>query len=81
MKNFDVLDKTEQLHYITAAILRQQYTNNDILTKKVTPEFLVEEFSSVIEIEIEEREEMIHNLKAVLYTLLVEIPEKPKNKK
>jgi hypothetical protein len=81
MKNFDDLDKTEQLHYITAAILRQQYTNNDILTKKVTPEFLVEEFSSVIEIEIEEREEMIHNLKAVLYTLLVEIPEKPKNKK
>ena len=38
MKNFDDLDKTEQLHYITAAILRQQYTNNDILTKKVTPE-------------------------------------------
>jgi len=81
MKNFDDIDKTEQLHYITAAILRQQYTNNDILTKKVTPEFLVEEFSSVIEIEIEEREEMIHNLKAVLYTVLVEFPEKPKNKK
>lgn len=79
MKNFDDLDKTEQLHYITAAILRQQYTNNDILTKKVTPEILVEEFSLVIE--IEDREEMIHILKEALYTVLVEFPEKPKNKK
>lgn len=79
MKNFDDLDKTEQLHYIAAAILRQRYTNNDILTKKVTPEILVEEFSSVIE--IDDREEMIHALKAVLYTVLVEFPEKPKNKK
>jgi hypothetical protein len=79
MKNFDDLDKTEQLHYITAAILRQQYTNNDILTKKVTPEFLVKEFSLVIE--IEDREEMIHVLKEALYTVLVEFQEKPKNKK
>ena len=79
MNNFDDLDKTEQLHYITAAILRKQYTNNDILTKKVTPELLVEEFSLVVE--IDDREEMIHNLRAVLYTLLVEFPEKPKNKK
>jgi len=79
MKNFDDLDKTEQLHYITAAILRQQYTNNDILTKKVTPEILVEEFSLVIE--IEDREEMIHILKEALYTVLVEFQEKPKNKK
>ena len=79
MKNFDDLDKTEQLHYITAAILRQQYTNNDILTKKVTPEILVEEFSLVIE--IEDREEMIHVLKEALYTVLVEFQEKPKNKK
>ena len=79
MKNFDDLDKTEQLHYIAAAILRQQYTNNDILTKKVTPEILVEEVSSVIE--IEDREEMIRNARAVLYTVLVEFPEKPKNKK
>ena len=78
MKNFDDLDKTEQLHYITAAILRQQYTNNDILTKKVTPEILVEEFSLVIE--IEDREEMIHILKEALYTVLVEFPEEPKNK-
>ncbi len=45
----------------------------------MTPEILVEEFSSVIE--IDDREEMIHNLKAVLYTVLVEFPEKPKNKK
>lgn len=79
MNNFDDLDKTEQLHYITAAILRKQYTNNDILTKKVTPELLVEEFSLVVE--IDDREEMIHNLRAVLYTLLVEIPEKLKNEK
>ena len=78
MKNFDDIDKTEQLHYITAAILRQQYTNNDILTKKVTPEILVEEFSLVIE--IEDREEMIHILKEALYTVLVEFPEEPKNK-
>ena len=62
----------------------KKYTNNDILTKKLLPEFFLEEYKKMGEVltqDEEEVEDMLGRLREVLYTILVDFPDKATNKK
>jgi hypothetical protein len=90
-KTIDLNEESEltQLRYISAVLIKsymddKKYTNNDILTKKLSPEFFLEEYKktgTVLTQDEEEVEEMLGRLREVLYTILVDCPDKATNKK
>ena len=82
------LSTLTQLRYFSAALMKsymndKKYTNNDILTKKLLPEFFLEEYkkAGIATKDEEEDEDMLGRLREVLYTILVDFPDKATNKK
>ena len=83
------LSTLTQLRYFSAALMKsymndKKYTNNDILTKKLLPEFFLEEYKKKGEVltqDEEEVEDMLCRIREVLYTILVDFPDKATNKK
>ena len=82
------LSTLTQLRYFSAALMKsymndKKYTNNDILTKKLLPEFFLEEYKKMGEVltqDEEEVEDMLGRIREVLYTILVDFPDKATNK-
>ena len=99
-KTIDLNEELEleltQLRYISAVLTKsymddKKYTNNDILTKKLSPEFFLEEYKKffleeykktgeVLMQDEEEVEDMLCRFREVLYTILVDFPDKATNK-
>ena len=89
-KTIDLNEESEltQLRYISAVLTKsymddKKYTNNDILTKKLSPEFFLEEYKQTGEVlmqDEEEVEDMLCRFREVLYKILVDFPDKATNK-
>jgi len=82
------LSTLTQLRYLSAMLMKsymndKKYTNNDILTKKLSPEFFLEEHENMrdlLTLDEEGVEDMLCIMREILYTILVDFPDKATNK-
>lgn len=74
------MDYDEDQHrYIVAMFIRAQYSNKDILEKKVTPETLLAEIKDQFP-DYDDDKLLLKLLREVLYTVLVELKNISKKK-